>query len=680
MSTRSSSLLSLNKENKLSENNCILICPICKLIPKIIINELTNEITYICCLSKSKKCKKKIYPLNYFKSNNCLSKNIMNINIKCMNHNKKYIYYCSTCELNLCSDCINSNNIKNNIKNNEHFSHDIIELKTITPTGSNINKKRKILESFKKHLNKANSIFEEYISKIKAIWNKIYFNHNRLIEYKKNIIETYSQLENNYNAINNLNQILNQMKFINKPFDFIKEVILNESAKSIIQKINDIFNIKNYGFSNLDEMNLEEVFEENRNNNLNSSTSTQKQFAIIKTMLSVKMNENNNNRLLKEYLICGLSSGILKVYDTAPKFIFKKNIYLNYNKEGFCCNKEINYISEISNKNYNYRSEDYINNEFINKKNKLYLLICSNDLDIIEISNNFENYSFIQKIGEANCLYDKAEYIFQGENQYILAYSNWLTFLKVYKKNNNNNSYDLLINLNTLEEVCVSFVQSENNPNFIEILCANSIETNDNFNIVFYKIFNNEIFEDNNKEFKIKENNIKRIKVESFINDQDCLVKINVNLAALILGRYINDYLNYENTNEINKSINGILLINLLNKQVITFIESNYCINKIFVVSGGLLLYSSNEKKINILRYYNQHNNFPEIILNEKSNFYFSSDNFDYYIDNLLDNKLRNNIKNNINETTNEDELILVNELNGGIIALAKNQKIRLYK
>ena len=240
----------------------------------------------------------------------------------------------------------------------------------------------------------------------------------------------------------------------------------------------------------MDEMNIEEVFVENRNNNLNSSTSTQKQFVIVKTMIYVKMNENNNNRLLKEYLICGLSSGILKIYDTAPKFVFKKNIYLNYNKEGFCCNKEINYLVEIKKDNY-LTDQNNFTDEYIKQKNKLYLLICSTDLDIVEISNNFENYYFIQKIGEPNCIYDKADFISQSNYNYIFAYSTWLTFFNVCKKNYNKNStsYNLLTKLNESEDVCVSFIKSSSNDTYIEILCANCIETNDNFNLIFYKIF-----------------------------------------------------------------------------------------------------------------------------------------------------------------------------------------------
>ena len=668
----SNNFSSTNKENKINQNNSLLICPICRFIPKISLNELSNEITYFCAISSPNpvKCKNRTYPLNYF--NNCtnmLSKNDININTKCFIHNKKYNYYCNYCEINLCLDCLN-NNLKNNeVNKNAHFEHDIIELKLISPTGSNINKKKRILESLKKNLNKANLIFEEYISKIKQIWNKIYYNQNILIEFKQKIIDTYVQIENNYNSINNLNQIFNQIKFINKPFDFLNEVVLNESTKDIIKKINDIFKIKNYGSSNLDEMNMEEVFVEKRNNTLNSSSSTQKQFSIIKTMISAKINDNNK-RLLKEYLICGLSSGILKIYDISPKFVFKKNIYLNYNKEGFCCNKDINYLTEI----YNNVPKD----EYYTKKDKLYLLLCSNDLEIIEISNNFENYSFIQKIGEPNCDYDKANFIIQGDNQYILAYSHWLSFLNIYKKNKNNDSFNLLYKLNNSQEVCVSFIENNSNTNYIELLSANYIESEDDFYLYFYKISNDDkIVNKSNEEALIDEKSIKKLKIQSFINDQDCLVKINTYTAAIITGTYSKDYLSDENLNNSINNNNGIALIDLINKQIITIFESNYYIEKIFIISGGILTYNSKDKIINILKYFGQNDKYAEIYLGEQK-FYFDSNNFNFYLEDLyIKNKYK---KKSTNKDDSFEELLLINELEGGIIALAKNQQIKLYK
>ena len=156
--------MSINSKNKeiILDNINILLCPTCKLIPKIIINELTEEITYICLplLNHTNK-NKKIYSLNYFNNNTeIVNKNYININSKCLLHNKKYISYCNSCEINLCPDCKNLN--KNNMN---HLEHDIIELKIISPTGSNINKKKRILESFKKNLNKANLIIMNTIDR-----------------------------------------------------------------------------------------------------------------------------------------------------------------------------------------------------------------------------------------------------------------------------------------------------------------------------------------------------------------------------------------------------------------------------------------------------------------------------------------------------------------------------------
>ena len=400
----------------------------------------------------------------------------------------------------------------------------------------------------------------------------------------------------------------------------------------------------------------------------NSSSSTQKQFSIIKTMISVKMNDNNK-RLLKEYLICGLSSGILKIYDITPKFVFKKNIYLNYNKEGFCCNKDINYLTEI----YNNVSK----NEYYKKKDKLYLLLCSNDLEIIEISNNFENYSFIQKIGEPNCDYDKADFISQGDNQYILAYSHWLSFLNIYKKSKNNELFNLLYKLNNSQEVCVSFIENNSNINYIELLSANYIESEDDFYLFFYKIFNDDKINKNNEETLIDEKNIKKLKIQSFINDQDCLVKINTCIAALITGTYSKDYLSDENLNSSINNNSGIALIDLINKQIITIFESNYYIEKIFIISGGILTYNSKDKIINILKYYDQNDKFAEICLGEEK-FYFDSNNFNFSMEDLyIKNKYK---KKSTNKDDSFEELILINELEGGIIALAKNQQIKLYK
>ena len=75
----------------------------------------------------------------------------------------------------------------------------------------------------------------------------------------------------------------------------------------------------------------------------------------------------------------------------------------------------------------------YFEKEFNLPIKQFYLLICTNDLEIIEISNNFEDYSIVQKIGEPNSIYDKALFLCnKNNNKYILANSSWLSFLNLY--------------------------------------------------------------------------------------------------------------------------------------------------------------------------------------------------------------------------------------------------------
>ena len=150
-------------------------------------------------------------------------------------------------------------------------------------------------------------------------------------------------------------------------------------------------------------------------------------------------------------------------------------------------------------------------------------------------------------------------------------------------------------------------------------------------------------------------------------------------MAGLILGNYFN--LDYENNsenkiNDNNRYINGILLIDLINKQIISTIESPYYIGKIFPIFGGLFVYYSKIKKIRLLKYENMKDKYPDIILN-KNKFYFNSDNLEFCYEDINDNKYGDN---NINENYIEDEPIFLLELNGGSIALAKNQRIKLFK
>ena len=633
-------IINKNEINQKIINNNILLCPLCKLVPKILINELSNEITYKCIDSKiPANSHTKIYSLNYFINNSKnVQKIITNANTICNKHKKQYISYCETCHLNLCKEC-----------NIDHKNHNIIDFEFITPTCSNINKKRRILESMKKNLKKVNSLFEEYINKIKFLWKKIYEAQNNIIEFKSKIIETYDVFKNNFNAINNLNQIFNEMKFADKPFDFINQILLNKNNKNILSKINDFFKINIYGSSENDEINFDIPNLANQ--------------GIVKNMLTVKLNENNNTKILKEYLICCLFNNFLKIYDISPKFKLKQMIFIGKNSLNDDIRfsyggNEINSIIEI----------DENNKDHIKYKNKIYLLVCRNDLDIIELSNNFTSFNYIQKIGETNCIYDKALFIPKLNNRFILAYSNYLSFLNVYK-NNKEINYDLFHEINiSEEEIIISFIENQKNDNNIIEIIYSVFKENNNFYLVFYEI----------KNFQKIEINKTLIKIPSIKNDQDGIKKINECTAAVITGQFIYD----ENIiSDCNTVVNGLLLFDLINKQIISLIEVNKTFDNIFFISGGLFIYHSAELMLKFYKYKIIHK-YPEIIL-DCDIFSINVNNFEKKNGNLEENIIGNNsnkdgnIEDNINSKI---EFISVTELEGGIIAVSKNKQIRLFK
>ena len=151
-------------------------------------------------------------------------------------------------------------------------------------------------------------------------------------------------------------------------------------------------------------------------------------------------------------------------------------------------------------------------------------------------------------------------------------------------------------------------------------------------------------------------------------------------MAGLILGKYFNfDYEESNNKKDNNKNINGILLIDLINKQIITIIEFPYYISKIIPISGGIFIYNSKLKKIKLYKLENSKDKYPEIIFN-KNKFYFDSENLEFCFEDFYNNNKEEKYKNNINENYIEDESIFLIELIGGILALGKNQRIKLFK
>ena len=135
---------------------------------------------------------------SFFKTNNSLL-SFPQFNFECNKHNSPICYYCKTCKLNICEDCLKS----------EPNSHEIISVSKIGLTDNEIkqfnNYKKEIndnLDKFKKMIDKTDAL----INQMKTIKtnNSIYQNDN-LNNYKKYYLDCFEvlneQLKNKINLI-----------------------------------------------------------------------------------------------------------------------------------------------------------------------------------------------------------------------------------------------------------------------------------------------------------------------------------------------------------------------------------------------------------------------------------------------------------------------------------------------
>ena len=225
-----------------NQENYIIRCPECILIPSIRMKFESNEIEFECenkhkntlsydkFISESKKysfsnmqclnCKNKktkdLY-FNYcFNCNNficakCLNEHIKNnpkhVHIRidkfdgnCKEHNDSYVYYCKDCKKNICTICYNN-----------HLNHKLLGLSKLI-----FNEKDEIM----KEINEIKNIkvkIDTVQNQINELFNKIKNNINNKVSFINNLLYTYEYEQKynnlNYYVINNLKSFNNSIKF-----------------------------------------------------------------------------------------------------------------------------------------------------------------------------------------------------------------------------------------------------------------------------------------------------------------------------------------------------------------------------------------------------------------------------------------------------------------------------------
>ena len=260
-------LVSLVKNNKNIEKKELndVLCPKCHTLSKMYIND--DKISLKNCVNKHNildininafmnsqfkkdddikcfQCNNNIYLYNqfYICSCNkyvcqlCASKHDKNHYMikynerfyKCSKHNKKFISYCKTCNMNLCEKC------EVNHKNKEHnkvlYKEIIPNPNKLIEINNEILEMEEKLKRYKFEINKLNNLYVK--------------NMNNIIEEIDKYLLLYNYLKSSVGNLNNYERINNIINFKKKKF--MKEIdnFLNDNIKNKYRKLIDIIDEK----------------------------------------------------------------------------------------------------------------------------------------------------------------------------------------------------------------------------------------------------------------------------------------------------------------------------------------------------------------------------------------------------------------------------------------------------
>ena len=478
----------------------------------------------------------------------------------CKIHNKKYVGYCESCNLDICLLCTS-----------KHEKHDLLQYNEIQPSSKKISELKQNFIEYKKN----NKIL---ISKISLWLEKINHYSNKIIQILENNEKIYENIFSNYDENNLIFAEIDNMNQIRKKGLILgyKNINLNlfENDDKILEKSNLIFNtikemqIEDIFFSIKGEKNSVEIQPKEKKLNKNKKMKN-KEINNIK-----KENEDELlSKRLEDYKEINLKSNYFDSEYLINLENSKKNIEeiindRNANKTDSLNIKTLNTGREINNltliqsdkKKYIVTSSYcYINlydlkgqlqrsiklhdsdiTNLIQLKN-LDIASCCIDgtIKIIQLGKN-EGYNVIQKIDTKEIKQENKNSIFSNNQLYVLgqllpnedivtAHGDNLIFYSKAK----NDLYDFsqLLPINEeKKENDYDFII--NNKNICSLLCPNNICLLNNDIIIFSG--GNKIYFVNGKEKCI----INEIKTEfSFIN---C---INIRTKSDLI------YIGYENKN-----------------------------------------------------------------------------------------------------------------------------------
>ena len=413
----------------------------------------------------------------------------------------------------------------------------------------------------KKQLEKITNDFNDLIHNIIDDFTFLLQNKLRSLIFQKAIINTYINCPTDVNAIKNFKNLENYMNNI------------SISKFLILDKCNKDSSSNNKVKENKPKIpNIKDVLKRaNKLSNLFNyfSDTTHKLMSINKTTIDNELRRINNMLMLQNGNLCFSS-------DFGEFVIFK----LNKEIEKY---ERISEITPIKNSSINYITQ--LSNEL--------LVCCSKKLIIGELIEDDTKYNIIQQIDEFDN-YNIVKVI-ELSNKYLATYDRGFQisiFTPVYNGENSNIEYQLIFNkINKGEQICSLLALPQNDINDVQyISTSNSHYSNGNGCVRFYSSKNN------------------YQSFDAIYDDLNCSIYVN---SLLMINKKI-VAVGIKNNNAFDLSKDGIALIDINFRQIVTFIQSEYP-SAIYKLNNDLFVIACNNSK-------DENDTF---ISQKKFNFYF---------------------------------------------------------
>lgn len=531
--------------------------------------------------------------------------NSSSIYLFCNKNKKKEIhkYYTSL------KQYLNDNTIMSSSKLKDEEEKELQEINSRLPDELNqeIEDMKNKIKLQKKYLENLTNIFNSLIQKIVDDYTYLLENKLSIFLLEKKIIYTFLKYHTDKNAIKNFQNLSNFIQ--NMPIP--NNTILNSDE-------NNAYN-KNILYNNEDNINNDESNNKKGKININKMKNI---FERIKTLSKIfNYFDNTSHHLMSINKRKTISDGQVN------------NLYILKNGN-LCISSDLGFVSI-------YKYNKKINNfEFINKlipiKNNVIkyvtqlsnelLVFCSKKLIIGKLNNNDQNYDIYQIIDEFDN-FDVVKVI-ELKNNYLVTYDRRYQ-ISVFKKENNNQNqifYQLIYNkINNGEKVYSLLPLPINNllDDIQYISTSNNYSSNGNNCLRFYSS-------------KFNYNNFDTIYDLNCSRFIDSLLMLNNNILCLGI----------QDSSSLS-SMNGIALVDIKIRQIVTFIEDDLP-TSIYKLKNDLIAIAINKSS----------SEDDELIPKKKINFYYIEGNNELIFINSINSGMKNCII-SFGELNNMNELII---------------------